>query len=77
MKITYETVQDIYELGTEKRTSYGITASETAGERVSVIASVHDISSDKQQIDGLVLLCNRLRLSPEHLYDVIEDFLAQ
>jgi hypothetical protein len=42
----------------------------------TVVAHVSDITCDEEAICELVELCNRLELSPIHLYDVVEDFLA-
>ncbi len=35
------------------------------------------ISSNKSSVQRLVLSCNRLKLSPIHLADVVEDFIEQ
>lgn len=40
------------------------------------LCTVHDITCEREQLEGLVTLCNRLNLSFCHLYDVIEDFLS-
>ena len=61
------------------RLAYGIAAYadwETTG-TASVVASMHDICEDKERLMSLVCECNRLQLSPIHLQEVIEDFLAQ
>lgn len=42
----------------------------------AIVASVHDITSDRQALIKLVSLCNSLELSTIHLMDVVEDFLA-
>lgn len=78
-KVTYGTIREIYELDNESRTAYGIAVySCTASDEIaSVILSVHDITPVKAQIDALVNLCNRNDLSPVHLAEVIEDYLAQ
>ena len=41
----------------------------------TIVASVHDITSDKDAIAALVDDCNRLELSTIHLLDVVEDFI--
>ena len=53
--------------------SYGIYC--TKGSRV--IASYHDISINKSCVQELVLQCNKLELSPSHLFDVVEDFIEK
>ena len=78
MSITYGITEEIYSLGAESRTSYGIAAYMDAEEESTaiIVASVHDITSDKQALTALVSLCNRLELSTIHLNDVVEDYLA-
>ena len=78
MNITYGVTEEIYSLGTSSRTSYGIAAyadSEEDG-TASIVASVHDVTADKQALSELVDLCNRLELSTIHLNNAVEDFLA-
>ena len=75
--ITYGIVKETYSLGTAERISYGIAVysnTEHIG-TACVIASLHDVSSEKEKIADLVSLCNRHHLAPEHLTDVISDFL--
>ena len=59
-------------------TIYGIAAYADAEKdgAATILASVHDVTTDKQALDELVSLCNRLELSSVHLLDVVEDFLA-
>ena len=38
--------------------------------------TVHDVSSDRQYAEHIVLLLNRNSVSPVHLFDVIEDCLC-
>lgn len=78
MSITYGVTEEIYSLGHSSRTSYGIAAyadSEVDG-TATIVASVHDITADKNTLAELVFLCNRLELSTIHLNDVVEDFLV-
>ena len=78
MTITYGITEEHYSLGEDSRTSYGIAAyadADTDGTAM-IVASVHDITSDKQKLTELVLKCNRMELSVIHLYDVVEDFLS-
>ena len=78
MNVTYGVTEEIYSLGASSRVSYGIAAYADAEEddTATIVASVHDITTDKQALDELVSLCNRLDLSTVHLMDVVEDFLA-
>lgn len=78
MNVTYGVTEEIYSLGASSRVSYGIAAYADAKEdgTATIVASVHDITSDKQALYELVSLCNRSELSIVHLMDVVEDFLA-
>ena len=78
MNVTYGVTEEIYSLGAASRVSYGIAAYADAEEEgtATIVASVHDVTTDKQALDELVSLCNRLELSTVHLMDVVEDFLA-
>ena len=78
MNITYGVTEEIYSLGHSFRTSYGIAAYADSAEdgTATIVASVHDVTADKQSLDELASLCNRLELSTIHLNDVVEDFLA-
>ena len=66
--ITYGITEEKYTLGDDSRVSYGIAVYDSG------ISTV--ISSDREAVEELVRLCNRLELSPIHLNDVAEDFLA-
>lgn len=78
MNVTYGVTEEIYSLGISSRTSYGIAAYADSEENgiATIVASVHDVTTDKQALDELASLCNRLELSTIHLLDVVEDFLA-
>lgn len=79
MTATYGITEEIYTLGSDRRISYGIAAyadAELDG-TAAIIASVHDITSDKEKLSDLIQACNRLGLSTIHLHDVIEDFFAE
>jgi len=77
--VTYTLVEETYNFGGESRVSYGIAACSNADidGTATIILSVHDVTSDKERLSQLVRDCNDLQLSSIHLYDVIEDFLAE
>lgn len=52
---------------------YGIAVVDR--KRVTISAAL-DLSYDKTQVADLVRKCNRLKLSPIHFQDVVEDFLS-
>ena len=76
--ITYGVLEEKFSLGARERKAYGIAAysGADADGTATVVAHVSDITCDEAAIGELVELCNRLELSPMHLYDVVEDFLA-
>ena len=37
---------------------------------------VNDISTERSKIEKLVNVCNKLGLQPEHMSDIIEEFLV-
>lgn len=76
--VTYGIIEEKYIIDDAFRTSYGIAAyedSKTNG-TTSVATYIHDIIDNKERLLELVQACNRLELSTIHLYDVVEDFLA-
>ena len=78
MNVTYAVAEEKYVIGNESRISYGIVAySNTEQEgTATIVASIRDITSDKNRLKKLVDDCNRLELSTVHLHDVVEDFLS-
>ena len=76
---TYGICEEHYSFDNKSRISYGIVAyADTGADGIAaIVASVRDISPDKQKIELLAEQCNRLELSPIHLPDVIADFLAE
>ena len=78
MNVTYGLTEERYFLGVDSRVSYGIVAYADAEEdgTATIVASVHDITADRQALSELVEICNRLELSLIHLNDVVEDFLV-
>lgn len=72
--ITYILCRETYKAKRSERIAYGIAV--YAEGDPTCVARLHDITSDKNALTELVLLCNRLQLSPIHLYDVVEDFLT-
>lgn len=78
MNVTYGITKEIYSLGDSSRISYGIAAYANSKEdgTSTIVASIHDITANKQALLELVQQCNRLELSTIHLDNVIEDFLA-
>lgn len=58
-------------------TTYGILAKERLPEGWITVAVVAAFSHDKAAVARLADRCSELQLSPEHLLDVVHDFLAK
>lgn len=72
VRYTYSAVQEILETEeNEKYVSYGISVKAVDDE----IAFVSDVSTELEEVQRLAELCTEQELAPEHLCDVIEDFL--
>ena len=78
-KVTYGMVEEIYSLGNLSRRAYGIVAYANAEEdgTATVVASAHDLTSDRRRAERLAVECNLGKLALHHFEDVIEDFLAE
>ncbi|MBQ9119420.1 MAG: hypothetical protein IJY09_05105 [Lachnospiraceae bacterium] len=56
----------------EAYTAYGMRVAQNG----TILAEIRDISTNPAAIQKLVNQCNRLHLSIEHFYDVVEDFVT-
>ena len=72
MDCVYVLVCGTYSDDVGVRVVYGIAVVDS--NRVTISAAL-DLSPDKSKVADLVRKCNRLKLSPIHFQDVIEDFL--
>ena len=79
INVTYAISEEKYVFGEEYRTSYGIVAFSNADRdgTKTIVASVRDVTSNRDALARLVSDCNRLKLSTVHLNDVVEDFLSE
>lgn len=57
--------------GKELRT-YGVSAFDSSGK---LICEVSDITAVKEKAEYLAKLCEKMKLSPIHLFDVAEDYI--
>ncbi len=78
MNVTYGITEERYYIGSDSRIAYGIAAyaNADADGTGTVFRAVHDITSDRASLEKIVLDCSRLKLSPDHLRDAVDDFLA-
>ncbi len=56
---------------------YGIICKEKQGELWTAVAVVAPFSADLDAITSLAEKCTVLQLSPDHLIDVVSDFISQ
>ena len=73
MDCKYVLICETYSDDTEPHVGYGIAVVDR--ERVTILAAL-DLSPDKTKVADLVRKCNRLKISPIHFQDVVEDFLS-
>ncbi len=76
--VTFGSRKEEYTFGDSSRIAYGIVAYADAeiGGTFTVIASVSDISAEKESAERLAELCNANQVSVEHLQDIVDDYLA-
>ncbi len=72
MLVRYEVTEGDFGLDGESYRSYGVAVMEDG----VALKRIDDVSLEKNDIVNLVNLCNELELSPVHIDDVIENFLA-
>jgi hypothetical protein len=71
-EIRYEVQETELSLGEETVISYGIKCTKKG----RTIASVEDISTDRNSVEELARICSKLDLDPSQLKDVAEDFVS-
>ncbi len=78
LSITYGITEEIYRYGNDSRKTYGIAVYSNAEEdgTATIVAVVHDVTTDADSLAALVELCNSLELSLCHLNDVVEDYIS-
>ena len=74
MSYQYMSVSETYDDG---RMSCGIAVLVLYDDGSSaVLQTISDICEDKTRIQKLVHQCNQCQLTPDHLPDILEDFLG-
>ena len=64
----YKVIEDKINIEGKSFITYGISYNDII---------IHDISIRKDKIDKLIKRCNNYKLDPIHIYDIIDDFLAE
>ena len=77
--ITYGLVEESYRLKGETRVAYGVCAYADAEEvgTATIVASAHDVTPRRAEMEDFVAGINRGHLSLRHFEDAVEDFLAR
>lgn len=77
MNLLYRlTVDTVYDSIGNGFVAYGIEVVRD-GDHAKTVKSVPAVSIDKEAVESVVSLCNRVKLSPVHLEDVIMDEILQ
>ncbi len=71
----YILLTDEIPVGSATREGYGIALIEGSNRGFSIRGFVSDISTDKAEVLELIARFNRLKLSPVHFFEAVEDFL--
>lgn len=77
MNLLYRlTVDTVYDSIGNEFVAYGIEVVRD-GDHTKTMKSVPAVSIDKEAVESVVSLCNKVKLSPIHLEDVIMDEIIQ
>lgn len=71
----YILLTDEISVDSATRKGYGIALIEGNSRGFSICGFVSDISTDKAEVLELIARFNRLKLSPVHFFEAVEDFL--
>ena len=72
LNIRYTVVKDTLLLENVYYSTYGILILKNN----KPFRYIYDVFPDIDKAEGLVKLCNELKLSPIHIYEVVEDFIS-
>ena len=56
--------------------TYGIACVEEDDGYTELVTQISDVSTNQNEMESLVKLCNQMQLDPIHLRDVGEDFIG-
>ncbi len=72
MDCKYILIQKTYLSEDKSHTSYGIAA---VDHKQRIVSAAEELSSNESKVAELVIMCNEMKLSLVHFWDVVEDFL--
>ena len=73
----YILLESNYTVNGIEYTTYGIALADCSDGGAVIIKAIPDLSTDRERTRRLAELCGELHLSPLHLADVADDFLAE
>lgn len=73
----YILIESSYTVDGVGYTTYGIALADISDGCAVIIEAIPDLSPDRERVSRLAQLCTELHLSPLHLDDVVDDFLAE
>lgn len=78
MNVTYGIIEETYEVGNIKRTSYGIAAFSNVpcNGASCIVFAARDLCAERAPLENLVCKINQTQLSEIHFKDMINDFLT-
>jgi len=78
MGIKYGVVEELFKGEAMTRKWYGIAgyADYDHCGTSSIVLLIGDITDDLDSITRLVNRCNKMQLSPEHLRDIVDDYIS-
>lgn len=77
MKALYEINLKTSLIDSKPQATYGISAFAYSNSQKSLIDEIHDVSSERKEVEALVKKCNHLGLSPTHLKEIVDDFIIK
>jgi len=73
----YILIESSYIVNGTRYSTYGIAHADVCDGYAVILKAVPDLSRDKERVCRLAECCTKLCLSPMHLADVVDDFLAE
>jgi len=72
----YILIESSYWINGIRYSTYGIAQADLSEGYAVIVKAIPDLSQDKERVQHLAKVCTELQLSPVHLTDIVNDFLA-
>ena len=73
----YILIESSYIVNGIRYNTYGIAHADVSDGCAVILKAIPDLSPNKERVCRLAELCTKLCLSPMHLADIVDDFLAE